>query len=554
VAQSPKNDKKPPPKANKKPSPKTSNSSDQTHLPHWNEEAEKIILGTILHDPLAFPELQRLLRPGALYFELHRRIFAACVKLRTANVPIDTVTIRIEIERGGVTLEADDIANIERLSDYVSTIDGLKHYIDLVHDAELRRKLIQFSSETEKRARSNETETRDLLCENLANASQLVNLDRSRDGGSVIPRFQSAAEIMKEPPPVEVVQGIAYENKVTVLVSESGAGKTFVLFGISAAVSSDISWLGRNVQYGSVAYVSFEGDALGLRCRAIKEAQGHRLDNVYFLRACSPLSPIIDYDQHETSSPGAMLVKAQLRELSNSLTASGRPPIRLVVIDTVRASMTGSEDKSENIAAYMREVRLILAQVPDAGAIVAHHSGWQDGDSKAKRERGSSAFRGNTDQTVWLEFQSEDATRGEATLILKSEKMRDVEKLPLLYCIRRRVTLNEADPRGEPVTSCVIEPDRLSSAEREAETASAAEAKNRPLDLRTLRVIADRPDLATSKDHIQIALGVQRKVVLDTISRLAVLRWIELPEKQRQPYTVTDLGRIALQGMDSHES
>jgi hypothetical protein len=55
---------------------------------------------------------------------------------------------------------------------------------------------------------------------------------------------------MDTPRPVEIVEGVAWANCLSVLVSESGAGKTFVLLDVAATVSSDVPWRGRAVQHG----------------------------------------------------------------------------------------------------------------------------------------------------------------------------------------------------------------------------------------------------------------------------------------------------------------
>lgn len=55
---------------------------------------------------------------------------------------------------------------------------------------------------------------------------------------------------------------------------------------MAAAVSDGVKWHGRETRQGSVAYVSYEGDALGLRLRTLREVSGYRLEHVAgYLRA-----------------------------------------------------------------------------------------------------------------------------------------------------------------------------------------------------------------------------------------------------------------------------
>jgi len=355
---------------------------------------------------------------------------------------------------------------------------------------------------------------------------------------------QRALDLVDVPSPAEIIEGIAWAECLTVFVSESGAGKTFLLFDAAGAVSDDVSWHGRSVRFGSVAYISFEGDAIGLRLRAMRDILGRRLEHLYVIRAHDPLSPLVTRDG-EARSIGELNVVATLQDLAADLHAAGLPPIVVGIIDTVRASLSGSEDSSEDVSAYLRAVRRIMAAIPGSAWILAHHAGWQDGDSQRKRERGSSAWRGNCDATLYLEAGDYDAERGETRLTLRALKVRDAERPAPLHLVRRRVELNEMDTRGEPVTSCVIEPDRRTREDRDAEVRAVADREQHQADMATLQVIAERPEMATSQDSLRLALGTRKAAVSESLSRL-VRRGCVLPGRRNQPYTVTDAGRVAL--------
>jgi hypothetical protein len=371
--------------------------------------------------------------------------------------------------------------------------------------------------------------------------------DRRREDRAPAPAFRAACDVIATPAPAEIVAGVAWAGGVSVLASESGAGKTFVLLDASAAVSADLPWHGRAVRAGSVAYVSFESDALGLRLQALRDA-GQRLEHVYVLRATDPISPVIDRDRVEVPSRGEGIVAAALTRLSAELQDGGRPPIRLVVFDTVRASMSGSEDSSETVSAYLRAVRRLLALAPGAGAILSHHAGWQDGETKRKRERGSSAFRGNVEITLYLEAGAYDRARGEAPLTLLTAKARDGEREAPLYLIRRRVELPLAGMTvdGQPITSCVIERDRRSPADRATSAAQEAADAQGAIDRRVLRVLRDHPE-ASSYVQIRAYAGLGMGVTRDALARILHAGWADVPSRQRQPYRLTAAGQAVLE-------
>jgi hypothetical protein len=286
-------------------------------------------------------------------------------------------------------------------------------------------------------------------------------------------------------------------------------------------------------------YVAFEGDAFGLRLRAGHEVAGHRFEHVYFIRGTDPLSPRITREG-EDRSVGERLLSDDVDALVRELAADQRPPLALIIIDTVRASLTGSEDSSEAVSAFLRAVRRILTHAPTAAGLLVHHAGWQDGETGRKRERGSSAFRGNCDATLYLDAGAADA-RGEAELTLQALKVRDGERWPPLRLIRRRVEVpGEHDGAGQPRTSCVIDRDRRSREDREADRAHAATTADQATDIAVLRAMHAYPG-ATSISRLRSYVGLRTEAVSDGVAR--ILRAGSAAEGKRgQPFIVTPAG------------
>jgi RecA-family ATPase len=343
------------------------------------------------------------------------------------------------------------------------------------------------------------------------------------------------------------MDGLAWAGCVTVVVAESGAGKTFLLLGVAAAVADGTPWHGRATQRGSVAYVSFEGDALGLRLQALRDA-GYSLRDVHVRRAFDPLSPRIGRDGVESASPGEESLAKAIAALSAKIAAEDRPPIGLLIIDTVRASLAGSEDKSDDVAAYLRAVRRLLAQVPTAAAILAHHSGWMDGKDSRRRERGSSTFRGNVDCTLYLEVDKDDPANDLENhcsyLTLSALKVRDGPRPAPLRLVRRQVKVLSTDA-ADVATSCLIELDDPRKQEErvtkaQARRTTAAEAEQREFDHKVLCIIHEHKP--TSIEKIRALSGGDRNKIIATTQRLFEKKLIDR-SAQRQPYTLTAGGR-----------
>jgi hypothetical protein len=187
-----------------------------------------------------------------------------------------------------------------------------------------------------------------------------------------------------------------------------------------------------------------------------------------------------------------------------------------------------------------------MVPVPGAAVILAHHAGWQDGDSKRQRERGSSAWRGNCDGTLYLEAGHHNSDTGEGELILRVLKARDGERPAPLHLIRRRVELCESNGYGEPVTSCVIERDRRSQEDRQAEQARAADAEHDKTDQLVLAAMRDY-QAATSINLLRPYVGRSTSAVTSSVARILRAGWATVG-RRGQPYTVTPTGLAALNG------
>jgi uncharacterized protein YjhX (UPF0386 family) len=361
-------------------------------------------------------------------------------------------------------------------------------------------------------------------------------------------QFRSAVDVIAEPRRRAVVEGLAFQDSLTMLVSESGAGKTFVALSLAAHVSQGRRWFGRRVRGGAVAYIAFECDDFGSRMQALDE-DGHDLSNLYLARASHPLSPRVGRDGVETYSEGELAAIEALAELQ----VRAASPLVLVIVDTVRKSMSGSEDSSEHVSAYQRALSRIMATVPGAACVAVHHSGWNPEDSGRKRERGSSAWRGNSDATFYLEKGTTSSDGTEVRLILSTLKVRDAAASPPLYLVRRRVALNGFDEWGDPRSSCLIEEDRRSREDREQAETAQRQAEEWELDLRTLRAIADHPELATSQDRVRQLLACKKDQARDSITRLLMQRLL-VAGRRGEPYRLTSEGLEALAGAPQNEA
>jgi hypothetical protein len=176
--------------------------------------------------------------------------------------------------------------------------------------------------------------------------------------------------------------------------------------------------------------------------------------------------------------------------------------------------------------------------------LIVHHSGWQDGEGARKRERGSSAWRGNGDGTVYLEVVAGEPP-DDVELSLRTIKARDAGGYGPLTLIRRTVTIpGEFDTFGRPATSCIIVADARTTADRAAAAAEADAERHRPIDIKLLKTVRDHT--VTSGDQLRRLSRLGSAAAKAAVDRLVDAGLLREPSRKQQPFQLTEAGAAAL--------
>jgi len=116
-------------------------------LPPHDIEAEQAVLGCLLIDPAAINIVRDGLEPEDFYAEKHAHLYRAAITLADTGEPIDTLTLRNQLDRGPGVGRAGGLDYIAELSLVVPSAASVKHYADIVVSHALRRRLIRAGSE-----------------------------------------------------------------------------------------------------------------------------------------------------------------------------------------------------------------------------------------------------------------------------------------------------------------------------------------------------------------------------------------------------------------------
>ena len=126
-------------------------------------DAERSLLGAILIDDAAFPDVLERVSPKDFYDKKHGAIFRAMVDLYERSQPIDLLTVTAELKSKKLLKEIGGSPYLAELSNVVPVASHMKSYAELVEKASIRRRLIRAGTKITEGAYDGEKEIGTLL-------------------------------------------------------------------------------------------------------------------------------------------------------------------------------------------------------------------------------------------------------------------------------------------------------------------------------------------------------------------------------------------------------
>lgn len=131
-------------------------------LPH-SLDAERAILGAILLENSLLDQTNEILGMSDFYLEGHRKIFSTMQALSSGSRPIDSLTLREELQKNRDMDAVGGVAYIASLMDGVPRVSNVEHYARIVKEKSILRKLIHSANEILIKGFSGEADPLDLL-------------------------------------------------------------------------------------------------------------------------------------------------------------------------------------------------------------------------------------------------------------------------------------------------------------------------------------------------------------------------------------------------------
>lgn len=272
-----------------------------------------------------------------------------------------------------------------------------------------------------------------------------------------------------------LVKGIIPRAGLAIVWGPPKCGKSFWTFDLVMHIALGWEYRGRRVQQGPVVYLALEGGH-GFRNRVEawrrQHLNGHRGAVPFFL---------VDVPVDLIADRGKLIqaIKAQLLD---------EPPVA-VVIDTLNRALIGDENRSDDMAKFIRAADMIRTAF-GCVVIIIHHCG-----VAGSRPRGHTSLTGADDAQIAVERNSQTGI-----VTVRVEHMKDGDASAPIACKLERIELG-TDDEGDAITSCVVVPVADVPTAGKSAGARMTDNQNRFLDI--LRdALLDPPDAHKSTINI----------------------------------------------------
>lgn len=225
----------------------------------------------------------------------------------------------------------------------------------------------------------------------------------------------------------DLVRGILPQSGLVVIWGPPKCGKSFWVTDLLLHASLGWPYRGRKTQAGNVLYCAFEGQG-GIPPRVAALRQRYTLAANAPLWFCREVVDVIrDYK--------SIIVAA--RELPGQR-------VNAVVLDTLNKSLFGSENKDEDMSAYIRACDAIASTL-QCVVVIVHHCG-----TAGNRPRGHTALTGAVD--VQLKVERKNKTVRVAVELAKDGPTGDV----IVSMLEEAIV--GIDDEGNPIKTALIVP------------------------------------------------------------------------------------------------
>lgn len=164
---------------------------ESNNLPH-SIEAEQSVIGAIIKNPSAIPEVVELIKPDYFYSPQHRAIYSVIVHMYTSGKPADIVTVLNEIQKMNIfENQAEGRRYLAEIANILPSTANVTSYCRIVADKYLIRSLATVAKNIIESINSGENDSQ-LLIDSAE--QQIYDIRQGRNMKGLVPISEAVTE------------------------------------------------------------------------------------------------------------------------------------------------------------------------------------------------------------------------------------------------------------------------------------------------------------------------------------------------------------------------
>lgn len=343
----------------------------------YSIEAEQSLLGAMFLSKNAVEVICEKLTPDVFYLESHSKIFETIASLADKKKPIDITTVTVELENRNWMTQIGGIEYLSEVVQAVPTAANVNHYIEIVEEKALLRRLIDEATEIINSCYKPTDDVNELIDKaemKILNVARKRNTSEFRSIQDVM--FQAQSQLEKLAENRGQITGLAtgfydvdkltsglHENELIIIAARPAMGKTAFALNIATNIAC-------NTEKG-VAIFNLEMGAEQLAMRMISslgQIEGYKLRNGSlqhedWRRVNEAISQLADTKIFMDDTPGITIgeIRAKCRRLASSESGLG-----IVIIDylqLIQGSGKNGTNRQQEISEISRSLKTMAMEL-----------------------------------------------------------------------------------------------------------------------------------------------------------------------------------------------
>ena len=168
------------------------------HLPPQAPELERAVIGALLLEQDAYPQVADILKPDSFYEVRHQLIYKAVLTLNLNNQPVDMLTVQHQLSKTGDLEEAGGPFYIAELTTAMASSAHIVAHAQVIAQKYLARQLITYTSRIREGAFDEGTDVLELMQEAEGRLFEISQNNMKQDYTQIDPVINQAYEALKK--------------------------------------------------------------------------------------------------------------------------------------------------------------------------------------------------------------------------------------------------------------------------------------------------------------------------------------------------------------------